>query len=91
MIKIDNIYYFSKYISWQVMPQTDFVYILHNKDNNFYYFDGVSKEIWDLINKKYDFEDIVDHLYKKYKINKNELENDVKDFIEDLKIKGIVL
>lgn len=69
-------------------------YILVDIKSNF---DGViklnktSKDICELVNEGLDKESIIDRLYEKYEINKDELNKDINNFINEMIEKGIFI
>lgn len=87
----ENIYTFPQYISWQIEHSKDMVYILDKRMSQFYYFDGVSKEMWLLIEKKYSFDEIIKKLHEQYDIEYDMLRTDVIDFLDELLAKGLII
>ncbi|MDP7321902.1 MAG: PqqD family protein [Bacteriovoracaceae bacterium] len=51
----------------------------------FYKITGVATDVWDLMEKKMDIEAIIEQIASEYDVSKKQVENDVNNFINDLK------
>ncbi len=86
-----KIYRFPIHISWQIEPKEKIVYIINKKNNKFFYFDNVSKDIWLLIEEGFSVSEIISNLSNIYKIDCNELQEDVIEFINQLYEEGVIV
>jgi len=75
---------FPIHIAWQSMPPINLIYILNLKDYNFYYFQNVASDIWQLISRGTNFEDLVMQISAKYAVDLSEAKADTEEFIQEL-------
>lgn len=80
----------SGHIAWQEEQTEKFVYIFDIPNNRWFYLNDVSKDIWLLIDNKRNINEIANELSKRYDVEYNILFNDIKEFINDLFIEGII-
>jgi hypothetical protein len=73
---------YAKYISWQKLQGV--VFIIDERNEKIYSLEDISSEIWLLINKGFSNFDITVELLKKYKVDFDQLLNDVNEFIDEL-------
>lgn len=71
-------------IAWQEEKTEGFIYIRDLKRAKYYYFDGISREIWLFIVAGYTENMIIDTLVEKYSIDSDTLIIDVKEFLDEL-------
>ncbi len=64
--------------------------LLNMGNGKFYGLDNLGTEIWELIKKEKSYDYIVEKLYNEYKVSKEQLENDIKIFINNLTRFGLV-
>lgn len=84
-------FYFSNWLSWQIEPTEKFIYILNHKTNKWYSLDGISKDIWLLIEPKKNLNDINEIISKKYEVKTDEVCEDISDFIEELYNEDLII
>lgn len=91
MINDNIIYTLPIHIAWQIERSDGFVYIYNIKENQFYYFDNVSKDIWIQIRENKSVGEIIKSLANKYQVEYEAIEEDINEFIEDLKEKELII
>lgn len=68
----------------------DEVIILDSNTQEYFTINQVGKDIWELLSKELTLEEVVTELMEIYDISKEQLESDVKNFIEALSQKGLI-
>lgn len=68
----------------------DEVIILDSNTQEYFTINQVGKDIWELLSKELTLEEVVTELMEIYDISKEQLETDVKNFIEALNQKGLI-
>jgi len=69
---------------WQVEPVSQTAYIMSKKNDASYLFDNAEKDIWLMIYSKCTFDEMIVELNRKYDVLKEQLEKDVKAFLDDV-------
>ena len=80
----NSVYYIPIHLAWQNIKKLNTVYIMDLKNSKFYYFDGVSSQIWNSIIEKKSKQDIIKTLTKEYAIDEEIINSDVTEFMNDL-------
>jgi len=82
----------SKSISWQIEPNLDLVYIFNHKSSKWFYFDGVSRKIWEsLVLDENSFEQTVRNISTGYEVEYDVVLEDTKEFIKELIDEDVVV
>lgn len=78
----------SKNLAWRIIDGK--TYIVNAKTSYLHSLDEVGTVIWRLIFKKAEFEELLNKLLAEYDADKNILRSDLIEFIEELRIKGLI-
>lgn len=88
MIIIIKIYY-AKNVSWQQLD--NIVYIVDEITKKHFILKDIGKKIWILIDYNFSYNEIIDKLSNEYNVSKEILLHDMKDFINDLVSKNLLI
>ncbi len=76
-------------LPWQVMGGSTLV--LNPSNSSAHEFNGSAGFIWDKLDQGIIFSELVSEICKKYEVVKNEVENDLQDFLAKLKENELLL
>lgn len=76
-------------ISWTELG--DFVFIFNEVTGTFFKFEGVLKELWLTLESSNDFEEVVEKIFSKYDVEKNELREDLLQAIHQLENQQLLI
>jgi len=78
----------SENIAWRIIDGQ--AYIVTVNDSKLHLLNEIGTRIWQLIERKIDFENLVKKLLSEYDVESEKLRADLKEFIEELKTKGLI-
>lgn len=83
---------FAKHISWQTLPNHEFAYVYNIRERKYYLFEDTELEIWNCIarHERIDVEEIITKLSEYYEISKEEIDKDIRSFIDALYEIGVI-
>ena len=83
---------FSKHISWQEVPQENFLYVYNIRTHRYYSFSDTELFIWELIAKqgKIFLYQIIEQCAEYYCIARDDISVDITEFINDLLNIGLI-
>ena len=81
-----------KSISWQIEPDLDLVYIFNHRSSKWFYFEGVSKRIWEsLVLDENSFQQTVKKISIEYETEYDVVFEDTEEFIKELIDEDVVV
>jgi len=75
-------------IAWRIIDGQ--AYIVTVNDSKLHLLNEIGTRIWQLIERKIDFEELLKKLISEYDIELEKLRADLKEFIEELNSKGLI-
>ncbi|MDI6642251.1 MAG: PqqD family protein [Elusimicrobiota bacterium] len=78
----------SKNIAYRVIGGKAF--IVDTKNSYLHSLNELGTEIWKLLSKPIEFEDLINNLLNEYDVDRNTLQADLTEFIEELKKKNLL-
>lgn len=83
---------FADHISWQILPNKEFGFIYNIKEKKYYELKDTELVVWNIISyyKNIDVNNMIDIVAEYYTIDKQEIEQDIIEFIDSLYEIGVI-
>lgn len=83
---------FADHISWQVLPNQQFGFVYNIREKKYYELTDTELIVWNIIsqNKNIDINNLIYMVASYYDIEKNEIAQDIKSFIDSLYEIGVI-
>ncbi|MBE5936064.1 MAG: PqqD family protein [Lachnospiraceae bacterium] len=79
----------SKFISWQIEPNLEFVYIFNHKNSQWIYLDGISKIIWEKLMTS-SIREVCKEIMQEFDVEEDVVSEDILELVDSLVEEGVL-